>query len=153
MSVVLKQTARCGGSWQVLAATAAPCDAGPLDGEAAARHPGDMLIYKIFRAPEWQALERDGHTLGAPIDLTDGYIHFSTAAQAAETAAKHFAGVEGLWLAAVEVAALGDDLKWEVSRGGAEFPHLYRSLQRTDVLWCVPLPLVDGEHVFPDPAS
>ena len=63
-----------------------------------------MLIYKIFRAEEWQALDRDGTTPGAPIDLADGYIHFSTAAQAAETAAKHFAGVTGLVLAACEAA-------------------------------------------------
>ncbi len=108
-----------------------------------------MLIYKILRSPEWEALQADGQTLGAPIDLADGYIHFSTATQAAETAAKHFAGVEGLWLAAVEAAPLGDALKWEVSRGGAEFPHLYRALELTDIAWCQPLPLVDGAHQFP----
>ncbi|MDF0596099.1 DUF952 domain-containing protein [Psychromarinibacter halotolerans] len=108
-----------------------------------------MLIYKIFRTPEWQALQADGSTLGAPIDLSDGYIHFSTAEQAAETAAKHFAGVEGLWLAAVEADTLGDDLKWEPSRGGALFPHLYRPLRLDDVVWAWPLPLEDGAHVFP----
>lgn len=109
-----------------------------------------MLIYKIFRAPEWQALQAAGETAGAPIDLSDGFIHFSTAEQAAETAAKHFAGVEGLWLAAVEADALGDALKWEVSRGGALFPHLYRRLALAEVTWCEPLPLADGAHVFPD---
>lgn len=109
-----------------------------------------MLIYKIFRADEWQALESDGETLGAPIDLTDGYIHTSTAEQAAETAAKHFAGVEGLILAALDSDALGDKLVWEPSRGGQLFPHLYRPLHRTEVLWHAPLPLVEGVHQFPD---
>ena len=61
-----------------------------------------MFIYKIFRGPEWAALEAEGRTAGAPVDLADGYIHFSTAAQAAETAAKHFAGEDGLWLLAVD---------------------------------------------------
>lgn len=108
-----------------------------------------MLIYKIFRTDEWNALKADGQTQGAPIDLADGFIHFSTAPQAAETAAKHFAGADGLWLAAVEAEPLGDALKWEVSRGGAEFPHLFRALELSDVAWCQPLPLVDGAHQFP----
>ncbi len=108
-----------------------------------------MLIYKIFRAPEWQALVDAGQTLGAPIDLADGYIHFSTAEQAAETAAKHFAGVDGLVLAALEADTLGDELKWEPSRGGALFPHLYREMRMSDVIWSNPLPLVDGVHQFP----
>lgn len=108
-----------------------------------------MLIYKIFRGPEWATLQAEGVTDGAPIDLADGYIHFSTAEQAAETAAKHFAGVDGLLLAAVETDGLGADLRWEVSRGGAEFPHLYRPLTLSDVIWCKPLPLVDGVHQFP----
>ncbi|MEM7631319.1 MAG: DUF952 domain-containing protein [Pseudomonadota bacterium] len=108
-----------------------------------------MLIYKIFRAPEWAALRANGRTPGAPIDVADGYVHFSTAAQAAETAAKHFAGQDDLFLLAVEADSLGDDLKWEVSRGGAEFPHLYREMQIADVHWAQPLPLVDGVHQFP----
>ncbi len=109
-----------------------------------------MLIYKIFRAAEWAALEADGETLGAPVDLADGYIHFSTAAQARETAAKHFAGAEGLVLAAVDTAPLQDDLRWEVSRGGQDFPHLYRALRRSEVVWTAPLPLENGAHVFPE---
>ncbi|MEP2718179.1 DUF952 domain-containing protein [Pseudophaeobacter sp.] len=109
-----------------------------------------MLIYKILRADEWSALQSQGETLGAPIDLSDGFIHFSTAAQAAETAAKHFSAVEGLYLLALEAEALGEALKWEVSRGGAEFPHLYRKMLLSEVLWAKPLPLVDGEHQFPD---
>ncbi|MEM6939455.1 MAG: DUF952 domain-containing protein [Pseudomonadota bacterium] len=108
-----------------------------------------MVIYKIFRADEWQALRQTGETVGAPIDVADGFIHFSTAAQAAETAAKHFAGVEGLFLAAIEVEGLGDQLKWEVSRGGEKFPHLYDTLRLADVVWAQPLPLQDGAHVFP----
>jgi uncharacterized protein (DUF952 family) len=108
-----------------------------------------MLIYKILRADEWSALQSQGETLGAPIDLSDGFIHFSTAAQAAETAARHFAGAQGLWLLALDSAALGDALKWEVSRGGAEFPHLYRKMLLSEVLWSKPLPLVEGVHQFP----
>lgn len=109
-----------------------------------------MLIYKIFRADEWAALQADGETQGAPIDVTDGYVHFSTATQAAETAAKHFAGAEGLVLLACDADAMAADLKWEVSRGGAEFPHLYRNLRLSDVIWSKPLPLVNGVHQFPE---
>lgn len=109
-----------------------------------------MLIYKIFRRAEWATLRATGLTRGAPVDLTDGYVHFSTADQARETAAKHFKGEADLVLAAVETDALGDDLKWEVSRGGVEFPHLYRVLRITDVAWTRRLPLRDDAHVFPD---
>lgn len=109
-----------------------------------------MLIYKIFRADEWAALQAKGETLGAPIDLADGFVHFSTAEQATETAAKHFAGVEGLLLLAVQGDDLGDALKWEVSRGDALFPHLYSTLRVEDVIWAKPLPLIDGVHQFPD---
>ena len=109
----------------------------------------DMLLYKIFRGPEWEALRAAGETLGAPVDLADGFVHLSTPEQAPETAAKHFAGEDGLMLLAVEADALGDALRWEVSRGGARFPHLYRELRLGDVAWAVPLPLVDGVHRFP----
>ena len=109
-----------------------------------------MLIYKIFRAPEWALLQSDGETDGAPVDVADGYVHFSTAAQAAETAAKHFAGEDDLWLLALDADTLGPDLKWEPSRGGALFPHLYRRLRRSDVLWARPLPLENGAHVVPE---
>lgn len=108
-----------------------------------------MLIYKIFRTEEWADLRQNGETEGAPIDLADGYIHFSTATQAAETAAKHFAGAEGLFLIAVDADAAGDALKWEVSRGGAKFPHLYRKMTVEDVAWAQPLPLQNGIHQFP----
>jgi uncharacterized protein (DUF952 family) len=109
-----------------------------------------MLIYKILRADEWAILQETGETLGAPIDLADGFVHFSAAEQAAETAARHFAGVDGLMLLALEADALGEALKWEPSRGGALFPHLFRALRLNEVLWARPLPLVDGRHQFPE---
>ncbi|MEJ1992947.1 MAG: DUF952 domain-containing protein [Maritimibacter sp.] len=109
-----------------------------------------MLIYKILRAAEWAEFERDGHTPGAAIDLSDGFIHFSTAEQAAETAAKHFAGEDDLTLVAVPVDRLGTYLRWEPSRGGALFPHLYRELDATDVLWSKTLPLGPEGHDFPE---
>lgn len=109
-----------------------------------------MLIYKIFRRPEWDALCTAGQTSGAPIDIADGYIHFSTAAQVMETAAKHFATESDLVLVALEAEALGADLRWEPSRGGALFPHLYRPLRMTDVVWDKSLPLGRTGHIFPE---
>ena len=91
---------------------------------------------------------------GAAVDRRDGYIHFSTGAQLAETAAKHFAGASDLVLVAVDADALGAALRWEPSRGGALFPHLYGALAFDCVLWTRPLPLgADGRHVIPDPVS
>jgi uncharacterized protein (DUF952 family) len=110
---------------------------------------GTMRIYKIFRGPEWLALTQNGQTLGAPVDLADGFIHFSTADQVAETARRHFAGLDGLILAAVDTDRLGPMLKWEPSRGGALFPHLYAPLRLAHVIWHRPLTLVDGLHVMP----
>ncbi|MDN5785839.1 DUF952 domain-containing protein [Pseudorhodobacter sp.] len=109
-----------------------------------------MLIFKIFRRPEWNHLRDAGETLGAPIDRADGYIHFSTAAQVAETAAKHFTDISDLVLVAVTVEALGPDLKWEASRGGALFPHLYRAMRMGDVVWDKALPLGATGHIFPE---
>lgn len=107
-------------------------------------------IYKICDAAAWHAAERVGEFTGAPVDLADGYIHFSAADQVAETAAKHFAGERDLVLVAVDADALGPALKWEPSRGGALFPHLYGTLPLTAVRWTKPLPLgPDGRHVFP----
>ena len=106
------------------------------------------LIYKIFRQDEYRTLVDKGITDGAPVDLSDGYIHFSTAEQVAVTAARHFAGEDDLKLLAVDSDALGDDLKWEPSRGGDLFPHLYRPLATSDVVWVEDLPLVDGKHRF-----
>lgn len=108
-----------------------------------------MLIYKIFRADEWADLETNGETVGAPIDVADGYIHFSTAQTVARTAAMYFADASDLVLVAVEAEGL-DPVKWEEARGGQLFPHLYRNMRMADVVWHRPLPLVDGVHQFPD---
>ncbi|XDA97217.1 DUF952 domain-containing protein [Sulfitobacter sp. LCG007] len=108
-----------------------------------------MLVFKIFRSDEWRALRSSGSTAGAPIDVSDGYVHMSTVAQVGETAAKHFADEEGLMLVAVETDRLGTDLRWEPSRGGQDFPHLYREMRLSDVVWAQPLPLVQGTHRFP----
>jgi uncharacterized protein (DUF952 family) len=111
-------------------------------------------IYKICDSALWQAADRIGVFLGAEVDTRDGFIHFSTAAQVAETAAKHFAGAANLMLVAVNSASLGDALKWEPSRGGGLFPHLYGTLPVRVVLWAKPLPLgPDGRHVLPELAS
>jgi uncharacterized protein (DUF952 family) len=107
------------------------------------------LIFKIVATEDWRAAEAAGVFVGAPVDRADGYIHFSTAGQAAETAAKWFAGREGLTLVAVDSGALGDALRWEPSRGGALFPHLFADLPMSAVRWVRPLPLgPDGRHVF-----
>lgn len=109
-----------------------------------------MLIYKILRAPEWAAFQAAGSTQGAPVDLADGFIHFSTAAQARDTAAKHFAGEDDLLLLAFEADAMGDALKWEPSRGGDLFPHLYRPMTLDEIIWQKPLPLGQDGHDFPE---
>jgi uncharacterized protein (DUF952 family) len=109
------------------------------------------LIYKICSEALWREAERAGVFAGAAIDLEDGYIHFSTAAQAPETAARHFAGQGELVLVAVAAEALGDGLRWEPSRGGDLFPHLYGSLRLGAVRWVRALSLgPDGRHVFPE---
>lgn len=93
--------------------------------------------------------EAVGETTGAPVDILDGYIHLSASTQVAETAAKHFTGEDDLWLVAVDADNLGGALRWEPSRGGQLFPHLYRSLDRADVVWARRLPLSSDGHVFP----
>jgi uncharacterized protein (DUF952 family) len=108
-------------------------------------------IYKICAASLWREAERERRFHGAAIDSRDGFIHFSTAAQVAETAARHFAGAADLVLVAVDAGALGAALTWEPSRGGALFPHLYDALPLDAVLWVKSLPLgADGRHVFPE---
>jgi uncharacterized protein (DUF952 family) len=84
--------------------------------------------YKVLTADQMTALETDGVFAGAPVDLADGYIHLSTAEQLGETIDKHFAGQSNLWLAAVDLEVLGDAVKWEPSRGGQLFPHIYGPL-------------------------
>ena len=109
-----------------------------------------MLVYKIVPETLWRAAEAAGQFDGAPVDRADGFIHFSTAAQVRETAARHFAGRRDLLLVAVEAEGLGPALRWEPSRGGALFPHLYGPLRLADVVWAEPISTdPDGRHVFP----
>ncbi|CAN5294854.1 DUF952 domain-containing protein [soil metagenome] len=93
-----------------------------------------MIAYKILTADQWAEFQATGAFKGAPVDLADGYIHMSTADQLDETLAKHFAGQSGLVIASIELDTLGDALKWEVSRGGALFPHYYGELPMTAVV-------------------
>lgn len=108
------------------------------------------IVYKICPRRLWRAAAERGWFEGAPVDRADGYIHFSTADQVTETAARHFSGEHDLLVIAVDAARLGAALKWEPSRGGALFPHLYGPLSMAAVLWAEALPLgADGRHVFP----
>jgi uncharacterized protein (DUF952 family) len=110
-----------------------------------------MMIYKILPSPLWRDAIASGRFDGSPVDLADGFIHFSTAAQVPETAARHFSGVPDLLLVAVPAAALGDALKWEPSRGGALFPHLYGALPVTLAASATPMPLgANGQPVIPE---
>ncbi len=111
------------------------------------------IIYKICPAEVWRKAETEGAFRGAGVDLADGFIHFSTADTVKETAARHFAGVADLVLVAFDDLALGPELRYEPSRGGALFPHLYGRLDPALALWVKPLSLdADGRHVFPDPS-
>ena len=105
-------------------------------------------IYKITPLREWERAEAAGTFTGAPVDLADGFIHFSTREQVAETAARHFAGQSDLLLVAVDGDKLRD-LRWEPSRGGGLFPHLYGPLPMDAVMWARPMPLEDGTHCLP----
>ena len=109
-----------------------------------------MLIYKILSRPQWDAFRSAGQTNGAPVDLADGFIHFSAAPQLAETAARHFADQSDLVLVAFDADRMGEALKWETSRGGALFPHLYRALKVSEVVWDKSLPLGAAGHIFPE---
>ncbi|RJE88263.1 DUF952 domain-containing protein [Paracoccus onubensis] len=109
-----------------------------------------MLIYKILRESEWAELSAKGTSPGAPVDITDGFVHFSTAAQLPGTLAKHFANEIGLTLLACDSLAMEADLKWEPSRGGDLFPHLYRPLASSDILWARPIEDgPDGHEIGP----
>ena len=108
-----------------------------------------MMIFKLCARTAWEQATQSGVYTGAPIDQADGFIHFSSLDQVRETAAKHFAFQDDLVLLAVDSRTLGDCLLWEVSRGGALFPHLYRHLEAAEVVWAKPLPmLADGTHDF-----
>jgi uncharacterized protein (DUF952 family) len=107
------------------------------------------LIYKLAPASLWKEAEKAGTFTGAPVDFADGFIHFSTAAQTRETAAKYFHGERELMLIAVDADRIAEGLAWEVSRGGQLFPHLYRPLPLAAVRSAVPVPLgSDGSHDF-----
>lgn len=109
------------------------------------------MIYKISPEHLWHEAERAGIFTGASVDHQDGFIHFSTAGQVRETAAKHFAGMSDLLLIAVEESSLATSLHFEASRRGDMFPHLYGSLPLSAVVWVRPLPLgPNGDHIFPD---
>jgi uncharacterized protein (DUF952 family) len=107
------------------------------------------IIFKIIDAAAHQEASLTGQFFGAEIDLKDGYIHFSTAAQVAETAKRHFAGRGNLILWAIDSGGLGQNLKWEASRGGQLFPHLYAPLDMRHVIWAKPLAWDGTAHVFP----
>ena len=110
-----------------------------------------QTIYHMCRRAEWEAAQAAGAYGGSSQDQTDGFIHFSTAAQVRESAAKHRAGQSGLVLLAVDAAACGDALRWEPSRGGQLFPHIYGGLPMAALRWVKDLPLSDdGVHVFPE---
>lgn len=108
------------------------------------------LIYKICSRSEWESALAQGEYPGAPIDVQDGFIHFSSSHQVKETASKHFAGLRDLVLVAFATEQFGDDLRWEVSRGGDLFPHLYGRLLTNTACEIFDLPLDDdGQHIFP----
>ncbi len=108
------------------------------------------LIFHLARDAEWRAAERSGQYEGTGDDRRDGFLHFSTAEQVAESAARHRRGEADIVLVAVDAESLGEALRWEPSRGGALFPHLYGALPLAAVAWAKPLPLgADGLHRFP----
>lgn len=108
------------------------------------------LIFKIESQSVWQQASTAGLYTGAPVDVADGFIHFSSADQVSGTLGKHFAGRRNLVLVAIDADALGDTLKWEVSRGGALFPHLYADLTMDSVVDARPLPDSHDLSTFAD---
>jgi uncharacterized protein (DUF952 family) len=111
------------------------------------------LVYKVFTAPQWAAFQAEGRFAGSPADVADGYVHLSTAEQLPGTLAKHYAGQTGLVWAAFEACALGEALRWEPSRGGALFPHLYAPLTRDALTAHGPAPLGEGNVPTPQGAD
>jgi uncharacterized protein (DUF952 family) len=111
------------------------------------------LVYKICPAGDWEEAKNKGAYTGSAVDRRDGFIHLSAPHQVRETARRHFAGQEGLVLVAFAAEDLGDTLKWEASRGGELFPHVYGVLPVARARWIKPLPFRDDGHVFPEIAS
>tara|TARA_R110002124_G_scaffold53185_15_gene152605 strand:+ start:4142 stop:4480 length:339 start_codon:yes stop_codon:yes gene_type:complete len=112
-----------------------------------------MIIYKILRADEWASLRDNGTSAGAPIDVADGYIHFSTADTVVDTAAKHFSREDDLMLLAYNDTDFGDAIRYEKSRDDLLFPHLYAPLKLDGALWIKPLPFDGKTHIFPNDIS
>lgn len=109
--------------------------------------------FKVLTRDEMDLLERDGSFAGSAVDREDGYIHLSTLDQLTETVDKHYAGQDDLWLAAVDLAAQGEALRWEPSRGGALFPHLYGPMNLNTVIAYSPLKRGDDGQVLEPVAS
>lgn len=107
----------------------------------------DPLAYKILTGPEMEAFERDGVFAGSEADRRDGFIHLSACDQLTETADKHFAGQDGLWIVGVDLDAHGDQVRWEPSRGGRPFPHLYEPMRLEAVTAYGPLQRDDDGRV------
>lgn len=110
------------------------------------------ILYKILSAHQWQAARAEGVFKGSAVDLKDGFIHLSTAAQMRETASRHFAGQEGLVLVGFREEDL-PNLRWEPSRGGDLFPHVYGPIDPASAVSEAPLPLENGVHRFPGDAA
>jgi uncharacterized protein (DUF952 family) len=105
--------------------------------------------YKILNAAQWTEWQASGVFTGAPVDIADGYIHMSTADQVTETADKHFAGQDNLFVVLIDLSALGETIRWEPSRGGALFPHAYAPLSLKTALAAIPLTRDNGAVVLP----
>jgi uncharacterized protein (DUF952 family) len=108
------------------------------------------VLYKIMSRQEWETAQASGLFEGSEVDQHDGFIHLSAAHQVRATAQKHFSGKADLLLVSVAEVALGQNLKWEVSRGGDLFPHIYGALPLNAAIEVIPLPLVNGVHLFPE---
>jgi uncharacterized protein (DUF952 family) len=108
------------------------------------------VLYKIMSRQDWETALANGSYEGSEVDRRDGFIHLSAAHQVRATAQKHFSGQSDLLLVSVTEEALGQSLKWEASRGGELFPHIYGALPLNAVSEVMPLPLVQGVHQFPD---
>lgn len=108
-------------------------------------------VYKVLSAAAFAEATRERYFAGSPDDLRDGFIHLSAAHQLEGTLGKHFAGQDGLVLLALDPGRLASALRWEASRGGELFPHLYAPLDLAALMWAEPLPLgPDGRHVLPE---
>ena len=108
-----------------------------------------MVIYKVLKEDEYVAFEQNRKSYGSPSDEVDGFVHLSTKKQLLGTLKKHFYGEKNLILMAVDSAKIQDSLKWEKSRHGQLFPHLYSTLSYDDALWFAPIEFVDNQHIIP----